>query len=333
MIRAHRQSGFSMVELMVALVLGLVIIAGVISVMLANKRSYGTNEGLSQIQESARTAHELLARDIRQSGSTGCDNGQRIANALATGTQWWKTWYAVRAYDGSETDPAVAIGTAANTRVDGTDTLHLHGMEGGGFPLEIHSVATRQMLINNATATSLSSNDQLIVCDFDHATIFRAGTYDGATTTINYGLTGNCTAGLGFPTNCDGGAGNPHTFQRNAVVGRLSAVTWFIGNNGRAADGGRSLFRSRLTAGGVVLTEEVVAGVTDMQLRFGTNDSDDIVEPDSLTTIDDWAAVNSVFIELTFNSANTAVSSDRSENSGRLERTFTYLIALRNRVP
>ncbi len=191
MIRAHRQSGFSMVELMVALVLGLVIIAGVISVVLANKRSYGTNEGLSQIQESARTAHELLARDIRQSGSTGCDNGQRIANALATGTQWWKTWYAVRAYDGSETDPAVAIGTAANTRVDGTDTLHLHGMEGGGFPLEIHSVATRQMLINNATATSLSSNDQLIVCDFDHATIFRAGTYDGATPAGNYGLAGN----------------------------------------------------------------------------------------------------------------------------------------------
>lgn len=333
MSRARRQSGFSMVELMVALVLGLIIIAGVISVMLANKRGYSTNEGLAQIQESARTAHELLARDIRQSGSTGCDNGQRIANALATGAEWWKTWYAVRAYDDSDADPAIAIGTAANTRVDGTDTLHLHGMEGGGFPLDIHSVGTRQIRINNANATSITSYDQLIVCDFDHATLFRAGVYDGATSTINYELAGNCSAGLGFPTNCDGGAGNPYTFQRNALVGRMAAVVWFIGNNGRANDGGRSLFRRRLTANGTLVTEEMVAGVTDMQLRFGTNDSDDIVEPSGLSTVDDWAAVNSIFVELTFNSANTRVSSDMTVNDGRLERTFTYLIALRNRVP
>lgn len=333
MSRARRQSGFSMVELMVALVLGLIIIAGVISVMLANKRSYRTNEGLAQIQESARTAHELLARDIRQSGSTGCDNGQRIANALATGTEWWKEWYAVRGYDGADADPAIATGTTANTRVDGTDTLHLHGLEGGGFPLDIHNATTRQIRINNATTTSITSQDQLIVCDFDHATIFRSGTYDGATSTINYGLTGNCSTGLGFPTTCDGGAGNPYTFQRNAVVGRMSAVVWFIGNNGRAEDGGRSLFRRRLTANGALVTEEMVAGVTDMQLRFGTNDSDDVVDPGELTTVNDWAAVNSVFVELTFNSANTNVSSDRTDKSGRLERTFTYLIALRNRVP
>ena len=42
-----RSRGFSLVELMVAMALGLVIVGGVVSVMIANKRSYRTNEGLA----------------------------------------------------------------------------------------------------------------------------------------------------------------------------------------------------------------------------------------------------------------------------------------------
>ena len=70
--------GFTLIELMVAMLLGLIVVGGVISVMLANKRSYRTNEGLAQVQESARTAFELMARDIRQSAGNGCDNNNRI---------------------------------------------------------------------------------------------------------------------------------------------------------------------------------------------------------------------------------------------------------------
>jgi prepilin-type N-terminal cleavage/methylation domain-containing protein len=50
--------GFSLVELMISMLLGLVIIGAATGVILANRQSYRTNEGLSQIQESARTAFE-----------------------------------------------------------------------------------------------------------------------------------------------------------------------------------------------------------------------------------------------------------------------------------
>ena len=60
----RKQRGFSLVELMIALVLGLMVIGGVTSVFLSNKQSFRTNTALSQVQENSRIAFELMARDI-----------------------------------------------------------------------------------------------------------------------------------------------------------------------------------------------------------------------------------------------------------------------------
>jgi type IV pilus assembly protein PilW len=323
--------GFSLIELMVAMVLGLVVIGGVISVMLANKRSYRANEGLSQIQESARTAYELIARDIRQSGGTGCDNAKRMSMAVTNSGAWWQTWASVQGFDNTQTDTAVAFGTTTGTRVAGTDSIHLQGIEGGGLPVNVHNTGGT-ISLSNATATSLIDNEVLMICDFDHATMFKAGLYTTGTTTINYSLTGNCSRGLGYPINCDGANGNVYAFQRNAWVGRVTAVDWYIGNNGRAADGGRSLYRQRLNAGGTLVTEEVVAGVTDMQITFGRNGLDTIVNANAIVGATNWANVNSVFITVTVTSSDTNLTTTTA-NTGRIQRTFTYLVTLRNRVP
>lgn len=80
--RRHPQRGLTLIELMIAMVLGLIVVGGAISVIIANRQSYRTNEGLSQVQESTRTAFEVLARDIRQAGSTACGTTNRMANVL-----------------------------------------------------------------------------------------------------------------------------------------------------------------------------------------------------------------------------------------------------------
>jgi type IV pilus assembly protein PilW len=329
---SRRNRGFSLVELMVAMVLGLVIISGVISVMLSNKRSYRANEGMSQIQESARTAYEMIARDIRQTGGTGCDNAKRMTSAVTNSGVWWQTWASVQGFDSAQTDTAVVTGTGTGERVAGTDSIHMHGIEGGGFPVNVHNAAGRTISLSNATTTSLTTNDVLVVCDFDHAALFKSGVYSGGTTTVNYSITGNCSTGLGFPVSCDGSTGNVYVFPRNSLVGRVSAVDWYIGNNNRPADGGRSLYRVRLGAGGALTTEEVVAGVTDMQITYGRNGSDLVVDATQIVGATAWAAVNSVFITVTVTGSEINVSTDPTANSGRLQRTFTYLITLRNRV-
>ena len=160
---ARRSRGFSLIELMVAMALGLVLIGGAISVMLANKRSYQASEGMSQIQESARTTYELIARDIRQTGGTGCDNAKRMSNALSNTGLWWQTWASVQGFDGTQTDTAVAVGTGLGQRVAGTDSIHMHSIEGGGFPVNVHNAAARTISLSNATTTSLTTGDVLVI--------------------------------------------------------------------------------------------------------------------------------------------------------------------------
>ena len=67
---------------MVAMLLGLIVVGGVVSVFLANQRSYRTNQALGDVQDSSRIAFEMMARDIRNAGLTGCSNNGRVANVL-----------------------------------------------------------------------------------------------------------------------------------------------------------------------------------------------------------------------------------------------------------
>ena len=112
-MKRHPLAGFTLIELMVAMLLGLVVIAGVTSVFLANQRAHRTNLALGDVQDNTRIAFEMMARDIRDAGLTGCSNDGRVANVLnngpaAGGSAWWANWnHAVVGYGGSQTDPAV----------------------------------------------------------------------------------------------------------------------------------------------------------------------------------------------------------------------------------
>jgi type IV pilus assembly protein PilW len=70
-------AGFSLIELMVAMVLGLIVLGAAIAVFQSNQRSYRSNEGLNRVQEGARVAYEMMSRDIRSAGTSACtDEGQ-----------------------------------------------------------------------------------------------------------------------------------------------------------------------------------------------------------------------------------------------------------------
>ncbi|HXC58006.1 MAG TPA: prepilin-type N-terminal cleavage/methylation domain-containing protein, partial [Steroidobacteraceae bacterium] len=239
-----RSRGFTLVELLISMVLGLVIVGGVIGAMLSNKRTYRSNEGLSQVQESARTAFELLAHDVRQADGNGCASSARTANVLTAGALWWQNWFGVTGYDSTQADPAVAIGTAVGERVAGTDSIRIQSMEGTGLAVALHNPTTYRVDINPATPSDFVAGDILVICSFDHATIFQASAVAGTSTVFHdnsAGTPGNCSRGLGFPTDCSTATGAVYTFPQNSQIGRLTAVDWYVGNNGRAAEGGRSL--------------------------------------------------------------------------------------------
>jgi type IV pilus assembly protein PilW len=70
----HRrpQLGLSLVELLIAMTLGLILMTGMIAVFSGNKRSSELNTAMANMQENARFALSTLARDIRMSAYQGC---------------------------------------------------------------------------------------------------------------------------------------------------------------------------------------------------------------------------------------------------------------------
>jgi type IV pilus assembly protein PilW len=308
-------------------------VGAVVGVMLANKRSYGTNQGLAQVQESARTSYELLAKDVREAAGNGCGNTGRTANVLVPSALWWQDWFGVRAFDSTQVDPAVAIGAAVGERVAGTDSIQVQSIDGAGLSVDVHDPVAGQLNIS-APATDFVPDDIMMVCDFDHAAVFQVSASSAGPVSVTHdvgvGAPGNCSRGLGFPTDCSTATGNAYTFPRNAQIGRLLVTSWYIGNNGRADEGGRSLYRRRLGVGGAVVTEEIVAGVTDLQLQFRATGDNNIIADASL--VPDWTTISSILVRLTARSTDVNASTDFSVNDGRIERTFNYLISLRNRL-
>jgi len=107
--RRFAAAGFSLVEFMVAMVLGLIIIGGAISVYLASKRSFTEVEQVASVSENGRFAVQVLnyaakhvgffgsARpaDIREDGSLGAVGGNCTGGAAAYDTN--NAFFAVRA--------------------------------------------------------------------------------------------------------------------------------------------------------------------------------------------------------------------------------------------
>lgn len=121
----RRSQGLTLVELLVAMVIGLFLILGMGSIFLMNQQTYRSNSALSNVADGSRIAFDLLMRDIRAAGATGCDSTTgHIANQLGNQTLWWADWdNALHGYAGAQADPAVATGTSEGNRVAGTDSV------------------------------------------------------------------------------------------------------------------------------------------------------------------------------------------------------------------
>jgi len=85
MHESNRLRGFSLVELMIALLLGLLLTAGMIQLFSSSKVTFTTNDALARVQENGRFALETLKRELRESGTLGfCAGDVEITNHLNT---------------------------------------------------------------------------------------------------------------------------------------------------------------------------------------------------------------------------------------------------------
>lgn len=331
--RAHasRQRGFGLVEVMVALVLGLIVVGGAVVLLMTTRQANTTTENLSRVQDSVRTSFDLVSREVREAGSTPCDAQQATANVLH-GAQvvpptWWASWdEPVRGYGGSTAFPGAAFGSAVGERVEGTSAILVrYGSPHDSIAVSSHVPATATFTMNKPEH-SVRVDDIVMVCNYKHAAIFQVTAVDTSAGTVTHADTvsapGNCSKGLGLPTVCTA-TGKSYEFTPGSLFGRFVAVGWYIGNNGRASSGGRSLYRVTRTG-----AEEVADGVRDMQITYLLPAGTDYVAASSVTS---WSEVLAVRFDITFESPETSVTS--ASGAQRLTRSVGFTVNLRNLQP
>lgn len=344
--------GFSLIEMMVALVLGLLVVGSAIGIFTANRRANLNADTLGRIQENQRAAFELMAREVREAGGNACGRNLPVVSVVNGGAAvWWANYNnPVFGYDDTQAAPDLGFGGGVGDRVNGTDMIEIKAMSATGVTIINHVPASAQF---NLTANSgLMPGDIAAACDNRQMSIFQVtGPAAGNTTNLVHNTggsvtPGNCSKGLGLPDPehplCASVNDPVYTFSSSfdvpfsaapapnpGVVAAFRAQRWYIGNNGR---GGRSLYAATLrNQSGVaaIAREEIVEGVTDMQITYLVAGAAGYV-PASAIAADAWADVSSVRVTLSLQGVGEGVT---GTDGSPLQRSMSHAIALRNRIP
>ncbi len=102
------QQGMTLIEIMIALLIGIFLIAGVIEIFIGSKQSYRMLDNLSRMQENGRFAMDFISHDIRKAGIRARVTGAAVC-VLSDDLPV--------AISGTNDD------TSDNNILDGTDTL------------------------------------------------------------------------------------------------------------------------------------------------------------------------------------------------------------------
>jgi type IV pilus assembly protein PilW len=81
----RQQQGLTLIELMIAVTIGLILVLGLVQVFSAARTAYQLSQGVARSQESGRFALDFLTRDIRMAGHAGCVNDQSLLAADGAG--------------------------------------------------------------------------------------------------------------------------------------------------------------------------------------------------------------------------------------------------------
>lgn len=345
------QRGFTMVELMVALLLGLVLIGSVINVFLTSGQTLRLNQNLSRVHENARFGVEMFVREIREAGMVPCGS-TLSANVLRTGSSgawtvpWWASTYdgMVRGFDDGQDSTAIkGFGAGTADRVGGTDALLIlrpSSDEADLRRLASHDAAAysfKDAAGITAAVKSRYDSRPALVCDGKSAALLQIGAASVSLGEYDYGTgTYNCSMNLGS-ADAACATTTPRTFDAGAQLTRWDPAFWYIGHNAR---GTKSLYRVGIklnSSTGAVENDvqEMVPDVENMQIDYLTRnrDNDNVLATDWVAASAFTGGWTSTTAEVVAARVKLTLRSTEAVGEGNvpLTRTFVILGSIRNR--
>lgn len=316
------EAGFSLIELMVAITIGLIILAALVSVFSSTRSAYQLDEGLARLQENARFAVETITRETRQAASMGCargitpfnnvgaaagagyafDSNQMIRGFEATGTgpggaQTYSGSFPVDTASGWT--PALDVSLVKATgAMPGSDVLVLRRISSSPVKLRPPFASDTVVSIDNTLASNpFKKDDVLIVYDCRHSSIFRVTNVAGFD--LEHDATGNaCDVWASGPAPC---FFDEQVYNQNAEIAQVQTSVFFVS---MGAGGVPALWQQTFPGGGAF---ELVEGVESMQVLYGVDNNGD-ARVDNYVTADsvaDWSQVVAARVSLLLSTVNT----------------------------
>lgn len=310
--RWQSQRGLSLVELLIAVALGLLLTLGVTQIYLSGNETYRQTQGLAHAQESARFVSAILAPDFRSAGSFGClaEMGRpldQVVDNRLNGGLLIPLGRPVQGWDFNGTGPgdSVTLPAALNTPGAGSWSS---GNAGAQLPAQLAGsvLANSDVVVINAL-TPLSvpvdaANPQ------NGNSINLVGNSEVPVNRIVLATLGDCSEGELFQKSNNfnsssvtmaggnvipGNNGNNFNlaYEPETRVYEFTSMAYYIG---QGTNGEPALFRRLMTP--LEPPQELVSGVETLQLLYGVDTVGDEAADDYVPAnlVANWDSVSSV---------------------------------------
>ena len=140
-MRRTRTGGFTLVELLIAVTIGLLLTVLISQVFVSSRRAYATTDDLSRLQENMRFANDVLGRTIRMASYMSSPSHVPISYDGMIGQ--FDTNIALDGAEGaSATAPDTLIVHYQGTPDGATTDCHGNSIAAGAYAINIFSIAT-----------------------------------------------------------------------------------------------------------------------------------------------------------------------------------------------
>lgn len=363
---AGNAHGFSIVELLVAVTIGLIILSGVINVVLGTKANKVQQDEITFIQDNARFVVETLSNEIRMAGFMGCASPSTamIANSIDTNYFGFIGLGGIEGFDGQTSVASFPTPVQALASV-GSDAFVVRRGDSDEFAVESHVAASATIALYKQH--SFPPGTPLMIADASCAYVGlfqvsapNANALPASKIVHNTGSgTNNCTKIIRGSFVCDaactatkcGGYSASTGYGPGSKIMRFISRAYFIGPS-NVLTGMPALKRQSLVMDAALTTrsEEIAQGVEDMQLLYGvdTNADSDVnqyrtaaqmdVDANGVINNSDWDKVRSVRFALVFRSQNPVGTTNQTQvlngvtyNDRYLRQAVNATVVIRNR--
>lgn len=256
-------AGFSLTELMIAMLLGIFVVGAVIGVYISNNNTNQMNQQIANLQQASQVSFQLVSQDVQHAGYFGCNNviQQHVFNALNPPLVWWNTW--TGGLQGFEFGAFPNFTNGAVAPLAGTDALVVMYGRGVSASVVSHNPLAEPAMVINQNLAGIVPNDIALACESEWGLMFQVTAVAGTQLShaVGPGTPGNRI--LQFGVAPDGTAYTRPIESKSGFVMPLESAAWFVGTR----NGVNSLYRVVVVAG-QVRVEEIIPNVADLELQY-----------------------------------------------------------------